>query len=618
MAVWIYLWNYLKKGLDYEMNIKLINPINPHYSALEQVLTNRGIPHSAIHSWLNTTDNDINDYRLLGEANLLKAAKRIVKAVGEDEDVLIIVDSDCDGFTSAALLINYLYDQFPAWVQNHLKWFIHSGKQHGLSDVSLDFVKDKYSLIITPDASSNDYEYHLNFINNGIDVIVMDHHEADIVSPNAIVINNQLCNYPNKFLSGVGITWQFCRYFDALLKTHFADNYLDLVALGNTADMMSLRELETKHLIIKGFRPENIHNPFIAGIAERNAFSIGDHITPHGASWFIAPFVNAMVRSGEADEKELLFNAFLKFKAFNIVPSTKRGHKPGETEQLVTQAVRVCTNVKRRQTQVQDETLAALEGMIENNHLLDNKVLMFLLEPGQVDKNVAGLVANKFMAKYQRPVCILTKTKRSKTYVRNGDDITTEIYYTYEGSARGCDAADVVYFKDMCEQTGLTEYVAGHQGAFGIGIKTDNLNQFISNTNEMLKDMPNEPIHYVDYLYRGINVEPSHILDIANLNDYYGKDVEEANVGISSLAVSADMVTVYKKKDNTLKITLPNKVVLIMFSAPDDLCEKLSNTKGTVNLDIVGECVANEFNGWITPQIKIKEYEIVGESRFNF
>ena len=55
------------------------------------------------------------------------------------------------------------------------------------------------------------------------------------------------------------------------------------------------------------------------------------------------------------------------------------------------------------------------------------------------------------MAKYQRPVCILTKTKRSKTYVRNGDDITTEIYYTYEGSARGCDAADVTQFKDICE-----------------------------------------------------------------------------------------------------------------------------------------------------------------------
>ena len=599
------------------MNIKLINPINPHYSAIEQVLTNRGIPHSEIHRWLNTTDADINDYKLLGEAMLLKAAKRLVTAVGKEEDVLVIVDSDCDGFTSAALLINYLYDQFPAWVQNHVKWFIHSGKQHGLSDVTLDLVKDKYSLIITPDASSNDYEYHLNFLSNNIDVIVMDHHEADIVSPNAIVLNNQLCAYPNKFLSGVGVTWQFCRYFDNLLNTHYADSYLDLVALGNTADMMSLREPETKHLIIKGFRPDNIHNPFIAEIAERNAFSIGDHITPHGASWFIAPFVNAMVRSGEADEKELLFNSFLKFKAFNIVPSTKRGHKPGETEQLVTQAVRTCTNVKRRQTQTQDETLATLEGMIEQYNLLDNKVLMFLLEPGQVDKNVAGLVANKFMAKYQRPVCILTKTKRDKTYFIDGDEVT-ETYYNFEGSARGCDAADVTQFKDMCEQTNLTEYVAGHQGAFGIGIRTDNLYEFIEATNGMLKDMPDQPIHYVDYLYRGVNVNPDHILDIASLNDFFGKDVEEAIVGVSGLQVSADMINVYKKKNNTLKITLPNKVAFVLFDAPDDLCDKLSNTKGTITFDIVGECAANEYNGWVTPQIKIKEYEITGESRFNF
>lgn len=603
------------------MNIKLINPINPQYSALEQVLTNREIPFALIHRWLNTTDDDINDYKLLNETLLLKAARRIVKAVNDEENVLIIVDSDCDGFTSAALLINYLYDQFPAWVQNHLKWFIHSGKQHGLSDVNLKDTKEKYSLVITPDASSNDYEYHLAFINEGIDVIVLDHHEAEIVSPNAIVINNQLCNYPNKFLSGVGITWQFCRYFDSLTDTNFADNYLDLVALGNTADMMSLRELETKHLIIKGFRPENIHNPFIAEIADKNAFSIGDHITPHGAAWFIAPFVNAMVRSGEADEKELLFKSFLKFKAFNIIPSTKRGHKLGETEQLVTQAVRVCTNVKRRQTQVQDETLATLERMIEEQHLLNNKVLMFLLEPGQVDKNVAGLVANKFMAKYQRPCCILTRREEKiVATVKNGSYIDTEpiIRITYEGSARGCDAADVTEFKDLCENTQLTEYVAGHQGAFGIGILENNINEFIEVTNLALKNMPNEPIHYVDYLYRGINVNPEHILDIANLQDFYGKDVEEAYIGITALQVSSDMVNVYKKKNNTLKITLPNKVALILFDAPDDLCDKLSNTKGTITLDIVGECVANEFNGWITPQIKIKEYEITGESRFNF
>ena len=48
--------------------------------------------------------------------------------------------------------------------------------------------------------------------------------------------------------------------------------------------------------------------------------------------------------------------------------------------------------------------------MIKDRDLLDHKVLLFLLEPGEVDRNIAGLIANKLMAKYQRPVCLLTKT----------------------------------------------------------------------------------------------------------------------------------------------------------------------------------------------------------------
>jgi len=71
--------------------------------------------------------------------------------------------------------------------------------------------------------------------------------------------------------------------------------------------------------------------------------------------------------------------------------------------------MRVVTNVKNRQTKAQDSGLATIENMIEEQNLLSHKVLLFLLEPGQVDRNIAGLIANKIMAKYQRPVCLLTK-----------------------------------------------------------------------------------------------------------------------------------------------------------------------------------------------------------------
>ena len=87
-------------------------------------------------------------------------------------------------------------------------------------------------LVVAIDSSSNDYEVHENLSKKGIEVLVLDHHEADKISEYACVINNQLCDYPNKFLSGAGVTWQFCRYLDLMTDNHYADKYLDLVALG--------------------------------------------------------------------------------------------------------------------------------------------------------------------------------------------------------------------------------------------------------------------------------------------------------------------------------------------------------------------------------------------------
>ena len=385
--------------------------------------------------------------------------------------------------------------------------------------------------------------------------------------------------------------------------------------------MMSLQSIETKHLIFKGFRPENIHNPFIAAIAESNAYSIGDKLTPHGAAWYIAPFVNAMVRSGTEDEKELLFKSFLKFKAFDYIYSTKRGHKQGETEQLVIQAVRTCKNVKTRQTKAQDDAMARLEARIEEEDMMQHKVLLFLLKQGEVDKNVAGLVANKIMGKYQRPCAVLTKREILAELLVCNDgqvELNTVPKITYEGSARGCDKADVTEFKDICENTGLTLYTAGHQGAFGLGIAEEKVDDFLEATDAILADMPDEPVHYVDYIYRANNVDPEQVLAIAELGDIWGKDVDESYIAIDDLKVTAEMVTVYRKKNNTLKILLPNKLAIMLFNAPDELCEKLENTQGYVKMDIVGKCNKNEYMGWVTPQIFIEEYAITGESRYNF
>lgn len=197
----------------------------------------------------------------------------LLNVISKERNAIIIVDCDCDGYTSAALLINYLYKLFPAWVNNHLNWIMHDSKQHGLSDC-INKISNYYSLVICPDSSSNDYKYHHDLFKKGIGVLVLDHHLADSISEYAVIINNQLSDYPNKELSGVGVVWQFCRYIDNILNSNYANDFLDLVALGLCADMMSLRSFETRYLITKGFKKENIKNPFIDYMLDKNSFPL--------------------------------------------------------------------------------------------------------------------------------------------------------------------------------------------------------------------------------------------------------------------------------------------------------------------------------------------------------
>lgn len=141
---------------------------------------------------------------------------------------VMIVDPDCDGFTSSAILTNYLYRLFPRYATS-ITHIMHPGKQHG---IILDELPDDVSLIIAADSASNDYEQHKILKEKGIDVLVIDHHEAENISEYACVINNQLCDYPTKSLSGAGMVYKFCSYIDQIMDVHYADEFLDLAALG--------------------------------------------------------------------------------------------------------------------------------------------------------------------------------------------------------------------------------------------------------------------------------------------------------------------------------------------------------------------------------------------------
>lgn len=593
------------------MRYQLIKPINENYSVTQQILTNRNIPIDKINDYLYTSDADVAPPEALGQDKLRQAAAALISTISKQGKILVIVDSDCDGFTSSAILINYLHDFFPNWVETKLNYIFHEGKQHGLSDHIQNILKQNYELVIIPDAGSNDSTECTSLFEQGTKTIVLDHHLCDIKNPNAIVVNNQLSDYPNKDLSGAGVVWQFCRYLDKLLKTSNADNYLDLVALGNCADMMSMTSIETKHIINKGF--QNLTNPFFASLAKKNEYSMKNKINHMSVAFYIAPYVNAICRSGTIEQKALVFKSMLKYQAFKEVLSTKRGHLLGEKEQIVEQAMRVVTNVKNRQTKAQEAGLATIENMIEEQGLLKHKVLLFLLQPGQVDRNIAGLIANKIMAKYQRPVCLLTKvTEYEKSDIPPWEVNESATIISYQGSARGCEKVGITDFKSICADTGVTMYQTGHPNAFGLGLLEQNIPAFIKKTDAALADMKDEAIYYVDYIYDGDSIEPIDILTIADMQDLWGKDIDEPYLCIKGIQISSDMVTIYKKKDNTLKITLSNGISLMKFKATDEQCEMLqTNNNGFYTLDIIGRANKNEWMGHVTAQIFIEDYEVI-------
>ena len=113
------------------MKYELINQPNKNFSAIQQILYNRGIAEDEILHYINLSDQDINSPLLLGEQNLKQGLMLILNAIKQDANAVIIVDCDCDGYTSAAMLYNYLSNTYP---EITLDYVMHAGKQHGLSE----------------------------------------------------------------------------------------------------------------------------------------------------------------------------------------------------------------------------------------------------------------------------------------------------------------------------------------------------------------------------------------------------------------------------------------------------------------------------------------------------
>lgn len=506
--------------------------------------------------------------------------------------------SDTDGNTSAAILYKYI-----KLIQSdaNLYYHIHQNKNHGLTNV---VIPDDINLVIVPDAGSNDVEECKILNERGKEILILDHHICDIENPYAIIVNNQNCNYPNKNLSGVGIVYKFLQALDDETWNNYADCFLDLVALGNIADNMILTEYETKRLVNKGIN--KIRNKFFQSLIDKQSYSIGNHFNIMAVQYYIVPLINGMIRVGDYDERDLMFRAFIETdEKFKYKP---RGATEEIDEDIYTRCARLCVNAKKRQNISKDKSIIEINEEIVNKGYNNNKVI-FCNVTDILNENMTGVAAMTIAEQYNRP-CLLLRRKKETQKDKDNNDIIL-----YGGSGRINTHCPIKNFKDVLAETKLFESVEGHQGAFGIEIKKENIPLVIEFLNQKLKDIDFSEYYEVDFILDYEDLDIAFIKEINDLRDYYATGFDEPYVVINNVIVTKENINLIGKDSNTLKIADNNGITLIKFRLHDNeplkewIDDSWSNNE-TINLTILGRCNLNEYNNIITPQIIIDDYEI--------
>ena len=563
------------------MKIKLVNDnITSDYT--KNLLRSRGVDN--IDDFLSPSEKNLQSWEDLD--NIKLGVDLVKNTINDKKPYAILIDPDNDGFTSFAILYQYLKRLNP---EKEIEYFVHSAKQHGLEDTYQVFQDKEYSIVFLPDSSSNDGVFAKEI---NAPICVIDHHEIDNEpSDNMIVINNQSsAKYKNKYLSGAGMVWQFCRAMDYYFGHEWAYDYTDLAAVGICGDAMSGLEIENQYIWSYGF--SHINNFFLKTLIDKQNFSMKGIVNPTTVAFYISPLLNAVTRVGTTEEKLHMAEAFINGE--KLIPSNKKGHK-GELVALAAEATRECVNAKSRQARILDNIEEKIDIKINKKDLLINKVLFVELDDDDdFPSTLNGLLATRLTNKYSRPAIVARANDDG--YIR--------------GSARAIKTENMDSFKQYLEESEMFEYVLGHPLAFGCSISSYNLDKFFSYSNDSLKDVElGEKCYSVNFIRDAMDNDIDNLIrDVGEYGYIWSNQNDEPILYIDNIILSTNEIQIIGTNRDTVKFT-KNGITYIKFKA-NELIDELSGMKDII-MKIVGRCNINEWNGIKNPQIIIDDYEII-------
>ncbi len=479
-----------------------------------------------------------------------------------------------DGICSATLTYNIL--RWYGIKHHNIITFFHSDKTHGLTDEIVEQIvaQNDMSMVIVPDAGSNDIKQIQQLINKNIIVVVLDHHEIDKSNlgkldsfqrqPNFIIVNNQLENRTNKDLCGTGVVFKFWQALCMSFNDTEYSYYLDIVALANIADVMDMRNLENivfnKWGLWKG-----VANPFLRALCEKYCKKTNG-VTPEDIAWNVAPKLNAVCRSSEQETKAMVFKAFCE---------TRENHEE------VIKTIERCYRYQR------DIVKKMYEKLISKQHPQDNhgKVVIKFCD----NTPYTGLVANKLMEYYNKPV-LLVHEDGSR----------------YTGSCR----SPIPIRKQIAAFPNIV-FAQGHEHAFGVCWKKSDTKVLVDYLESLELDYDQEQV--VTSI-----LDPSHIPTwLFYITDQYkrcwGEGVKAPKFYIPRVRIHGSDIRELGN-GNTLKFRYKDVDYLKFFATSKEKESLFIGKNKPLTIDLICSLGVNCYNGKEYLQVKIDKFEIVDES----
>ena len=526
----------------------LLNKVNKN-KFIQEYLKALGVED--INLYLNPDSSCFDDAK--SYPNMEKAANLLFKATTDKYKIGLLVDVDCDGMCSATIVrtfLNTYYDIDPTI-------YIRQGKAHGLrASASEDIVEqikaDGIQLMIIPDAGTNNAPECHDLKAHGCDTLILDHHKVEVDNPDAVIVNHHLGNGLNTALSGTGVTAKFIIFY----CTHIGLDipYMDdLVAMSIFSDSCSLIPLENRCYADVGMhRVENEMIKAMLPLANRYG------VNPTGYSWAMIPLINAICRQEKIDDKRKLFDAM-------------SGH--GDIDE----AIKMCKAAHRLQADEVKQIMEEVEPTLDLNH----KVAVGYAKPQ--DANLIGLVANKFMSKYHKPIILLRPMNAT----------------TWSGSFRS-----PVPLNEIINNSGYGRAL-GHDFAAGVYVKKADLPKLIDYLDTI--DFPDEPEINVTACLNANDVNVKMCQMCEDNKELYGTGVPEPTFFFQGI-IYPENVQMFKKRTTTIKITLDG-MDFLMFMANQDQIDDFTFS-GPKLVNIVATLSTNTWNNVTTKQGKIKNYSL--------